>query len=58
MRLKKTGNYNPKNKTEEFVVDIIEAKHQLDKKVDEYEEETRRYESFEDYGDYCSVILF
>lgn len=34
-----TGNYNPENPTEEFVVGIIEAERKLAKEVEQYEED-------------------
>lgn len=38
MRLKNQGHLNPKNEVEEFVAEIIEAKHKLDKEVEEFKE--------------------
>lgn len=38
MRLMNQGFYNPKNDMERFVVYIIEMKHALDKKVENFEE--------------------
>lgn len=36
MRLKNQDHYKPRNKVEEFVVEIIESKHKLDKEVEYY----------------------
>lgn len=38
MRLKSHGSFAPKNSTEKFVAEIIESKHELDKRVEEYKE--------------------
>ena len=38
MRFKSHGSFAPKNSTEKFVADIIESKHELDKRVEEYKE--------------------
>lgn len=40
MRLKSHGSFEPKDDVEKFVAEIIEAKHELDKRVEEYKEET------------------
>lgn len=39
MRFKSHGSFAPNNEVEEFVVRIIEAKHELDKRVAEYMED-------------------
>ena len=38
MRFKSHGSFAPNNEVEEFVAEIIEAKHELDKRVEEYKE--------------------
>ena len=38
MRFKSHGSFAPNNEVEEFVAEIIEAKHELDKRVEEYVE--------------------
>lgn len=38
MRFKSHGNFEPKDGVEKFVAEIIEAKHELDKRVEEYKE--------------------
>lgn len=38
MRFKSHGSFAPKDSTEGFVAEIIEAKHELDEKVKEYKE--------------------
>lgn len=38
MRFKSHGSFAPTNGVEEFVAEIIEAKHKLDKRVEEYKE--------------------
>ena len=38
MRFKSHGSFAPKDSTEKFVAEIIEAKHELDKRVEEYKE--------------------
>ena len=38
MRFKSHGSFAPNNEVEEFVAKIIEAKHKLDKRVEEYKE--------------------
>ena len=38
MRFKSHGSFAPKDEVEKFVVRIIEAKHKLDKRVEEYKE--------------------
>lgn len=38
MRRKAHGSFEPKDSTEEFVAEVIEAKHELDKRVEEYKE--------------------
>ena len=38
MRFKSHGSFAPKDEVEKFVAEIIEAKHELDKKVEEYKE--------------------
>ena len=38
MRFKSHGGFAPKGSTEKFVAEIIEAKHELDKSVEEYKE--------------------
>ena len=38
MRFKSHGSFAPNNDVEEFVAEIIEAKHELDEKVKEYKE--------------------
>ena len=39
MRFKSHGSFDPKDEVEEFVADIIESKHELDKRVAEYMED-------------------
>ena len=39
MRFKSLGSFEPKDEIEEFVAEIIEAKHKLDKRVAEYVED-------------------
>ena len=39
MRFKSHGSFGPKDGVEEFVAEIIEAKHKLDKRVAEYVED-------------------
>ena len=36
MRFKSHGSFAPNNEVEEFVAEIIESKHKLDKRVAEY----------------------
>lgn len=36
MRFKSHGSFDPKNEVEKFVAEIIESKHELDKRVKEY----------------------
>lgn len=36
MRFKSRGSFEPKDEIEEFVAEIIESKHELDKRVEEY----------------------
>lgn len=38
MRFKSHGSFAPKDELEKFVAEIIEAKHELDKRVKEYKE--------------------
>ena len=38
MRFKSRGSFAPKDEVEKFVVRIIESKHELDKRVEEYKE--------------------
>ena len=38
MRFKAHGSFDPKDEVERFVASIIEAKHELDKRVAEYKE--------------------
>ena len=38
MRFKSHGSFAPNDSTEKFVASIIEAKHELDKRVEEYKE--------------------
>ena len=38
MRCKSHGSFAPNNGVEEFVAEIIESKHKLDKRVEEYKE--------------------
>lgn len=38
MRFKSHGSFAPKDDVEKLVAGIIEAKHELDKRVKEYEE--------------------
>lgn len=38
MRFKAHGSFEPKDDVEVFVAEIIEAKHELDKRVEEYKE--------------------
>lgn len=38
MRFKSHGSFAPNNEVEEFVAEIIAAKHELDKRVEEYKE--------------------
>ena len=38
MRFKSHDSFEPKDEVEKFVAEIIEAKHELDKKVEEYKE--------------------
>lgn len=38
MRFKSHGSFAPKDDVEKFVAEIIEAKHKLDKEVEEYKE--------------------
>lgn len=57
MRLINQGNYNPENPTEDFVVDIIEAKHKLDKEVEEYEEENEYIRAGAEMERYLSQLL-
>lgn len=38
MRFKSHGSFKPKDDVEKFVAEIIEAKHELDKRVKEYKE--------------------
>lgn len=40
MRFKSHGSFAPNNGVEEFVAEIIEAKHKLDKRVAEYMEDS------------------
>ena len=40
MRFKSHGSFAPNDSTEEFVAEIIEAKHKLDKRVAEYMEDS------------------
>ena len=39
MRFKSHGSFEPKDDVEKFVAEIIEAKHELDKRVAEYMED-------------------
>lgn len=39
MRSKARGSFYPNNEVEKFVAEIIEAKHELDKRVAEYVED-------------------
>ena len=38
MRFKSHGSFTPKDEVEVFVAEIIESKHKLDKRVEEYKE--------------------
>ena len=38
MRFKTHGSFDPKDEVEKFVAEIIEAKHELHKRVEEYKE--------------------
>lgn len=38
MRFKSHGSFAPKDDVEKFVAEIIESKHELDKRVEEYKE--------------------
>ena len=38
MRFKSHGSFDPKDEIEKFVAEIIESKHELDKRVKEYKE--------------------
>ena len=38
MRFKSRGSFEPKDEIEKFVASIVEAKHELDKRVEEYKE--------------------
>lgn len=38
MRFKAHGSFAPNNEVEKFVAEIIEAKHELDKRVEGYKE--------------------
>ena len=38
MRFKSHGSFDPKDEIEKFVAEIIESKHELDKRVEEYKE--------------------
>ena len=38
MRFKAHGSFDPKDEVEKFVAEIIESKHELDKRVAEYKE--------------------
>ena len=38
MRFKSHGSFAPKDENEKFVAEIIEAKHELDKRVEKYKE--------------------
>lgn len=38
MRFKSHDSFEPKDEVEKFVAEIIESKHELDKKVEEYKE--------------------
>ena len=38
MRFKAHGSFAPRDEVEVFVASIIEAKHELDKRVEEYKE--------------------
>ena len=38
MRFKSHGSFDPKDDVERFVAEIIESKHELDKRVEEYKE--------------------
>ena len=38
MRFKSHGSFAPKDDVEKFVAEIIESKHELDKRVKEYKE--------------------
>lgn len=39
MRFKSHGSFAPKDEVEKFVAEIIESKHELDKRVAEYVED-------------------
>ena len=39
MRFKSHGSFAPNNEVEEFVAEIIESKHKLDKRVADYVED-------------------
>ena len=39
MRFKSHGSFAPNNEVEEFVAEIIESKHKLDKRVAEFTED-------------------
>lgn len=39
MRFKSHGSFAPNNEVEKFVAEIIESKHELDKRVAEYVED-------------------
>ena len=38
MRFKAHGSFGPRDEVEKFVAGIIESKHELDKRVEEYKE--------------------
>ena len=54
MRFKSHGSFEPRDEVEEFVAEIIEAKHELDKRVEEYARE-RDYNSTKSHSCFRAV---
>ena len=54
MRFKAHGSFAPRDEVEAFVAEIIESKHELDKRVEEYARE-RNYNSTKSHSRFRAI---